>query len=270
MKKITLITLMLFTAFGYAQVGINTNTPDASSALEIESTTAGILIPRMTETQRDAIVSPASGLMIYQTNQEFGFYFYNGTLWTKIDGVAGPQGPAGPAGPAGADGADGVQGPAGPAGADGVDGVQGPVGPAGADGEDGAQGPQGLIGPDGVDGAQGPQGLIGPDGVDGAQGPVGPAGVDGVDGAQGPVGPAGVDGATLQEVTDEFTASSGQTSFTLTQTPSSLSKIKMYINGIRISNTAYSWTGTTLTYTSANNGNYTLSTSDRVQMDYTY
>lgn len=211
MKKITLITLMLFTAFGYAQVGINTNTPDASSALEIESTTAGILIPRMTETQRDAIVSPASGLMIYQTNQEFGFYFYNGTLWTKIDGVAGPQGPAG------ADGVDGVQGPVGPAGADGAQGLQGPVGPAGADG------------------------------------------VDGADGSQGPVGPAGVDGATLQEVTDEFTASSGQTSFTLTQTPSSLSKIKMYINGIRISNTAYSWTGTTLTYTSANNGNYTLS-----------
>ena len=38
---------MLFTALSYAQVGINTNTPDASSALEIESTTGGILIPRM-------------------------------------------------------------------------------------------------------------------------------------------------------------------------------------------------------------------------------
>ena len=76
--------------------------------------------------------------------------------------------------------------------------------------------------------------------------------------------------ATLQEVTDEFSATSGQTSFTLTQTPSSLSKLKMYINGIRISNTAYSWTGTTLTYTPANNGNYTLSASDRVQMDYSY
>jgi len=45
MRKITLITLMLFTALSYAQVGINTNTPDASSALEIESTTGGILIP---------------------------------------------------------------------------------------------------------------------------------------------------------------------------------------------------------------------------------
>ena len=76
--------------------------------------------------------------------------------------------------------------------------------------------------------------------------------------------------STVNEVADEFTASSGQTSFTLTQTPSSLSKIKMYINGIRISNTAYSWTGTTLTYTPANNGNYSLSANDRVQMDYTY
>ena len=81
---------------------------------------------------------------------------------------------------------------------------------------------------------------------------------------------SGVTNATLQEVTDEFTASSGQTSFTLTQAPSSLSKVKMYINGIRISNTSYSWTSSTLTYTPANNGNYTLSANDRVQMDYTY
>ena len=67
-----------FTALGYAQVGINTNTPDASSALEIESTTGGILIPRLTETQRDAISAPATGLMIYQTNGTSGFYFYDG------------------------------------------------------------------------------------------------------------------------------------------------------------------------------------------------
>ena len=66
---------MLFTALSYAQVGINTNTPDASSALEIESTTGGILIPRMTETQRDAIALPASGLMIYQTDEIQVFIF---------------------------------------------------------------------------------------------------------------------------------------------------------------------------------------------------
>ena len=109
MKKITLITLMLLTALSYAQVGINTNTPDASSALEIESTTGGILIPRMTETQRDAIASPASGLMIYQTDQDFGFYFYNGTQWTSV-GMSGPQGPQGIQGPTGATGNTGAQG----------------------------------------------------------------------------------------------------------------------------------------------------------------
>ena len=81
MKKITLIALMLFTTLGYAQVGINTNNPDASSALEIESTTGGILIPRLTETQRDAITSAATGLMIYQTDGTAGFYYYNGSSW---------------------------------------------------------------------------------------------------------------------------------------------------------------------------------------------
>ena len=101
MRKIILMILILFTGLSYAQVGINTNTPDASSALEIESTTGGILIPRMTETQRDAIVAPAAGLMIYQTDESSGFYFCNGTAWTKIDGVAGPQGDLGPAGPQG-------------------------------------------------------------------------------------------------------------------------------------------------------------------------
>ena len=87
MKKITLITLMLFTALGYAQVGINTNTPDASSALEIESTTGGILIPRLTESQRDAIVAPTTGLMIYQSDETAGFYYYNGSIWTNVEGV---------------------------------------------------------------------------------------------------------------------------------------------------------------------------------------
>ena len=206
MKKITLIILMLFTALSYAQVGVNTNTPDASSALEIESTTGGILIPRMTETQRDAIVSPASGLMIYQTDQDFGFYFYNGTQWTSV-GMSGPQGPQGPQGIQGETGATGATGPQGLAGTDGAQGPIGTTGPAGPQGDQGLQGiqgatgPQGLAGADGEDGAQGPQGLAGADGADGAQGPqgnTGPAGAQGdqgIQGIQGPQGLAGVDGA---------------------------------------------------------------------------
>jgi len=64
--------------------GIGTLTPHASSALEINSTTQGFLISRMTLAQRDAIISPATGLMIYQTNSAPGFYFYNGTAWAAV------------------------------------------------------------------------------------------------------------------------------------------------------------------------------------------
>jgi hypothetical protein len=48
----TLLAVVLLTATTYAQVGVGTTTPDASSALDITSTTKGLLIPRMTETQR--------------------------------------------------------------------------------------------------------------------------------------------------------------------------------------------------------------------------
>ena len=75
---------MLFTALSYAQVGINIATPHTSSALDITSTTGGLLVPRMTEAQRDDINSPsnpATGLMIYQTDDTAGFYYYNGSSW---------------------------------------------------------------------------------------------------------------------------------------------------------------------------------------------
>jgi hypothetical protein len=77
----TLLAAVLLTASTYAQVGIGTTTPDASSALDITSTTKGLLIPRMTETQRDAISPAVTGLMIYQTDGTAGFYHYNGSSW---------------------------------------------------------------------------------------------------------------------------------------------------------------------------------------------
>jgi hypothetical protein len=49
------------------KVGIGTTTPESSAKLEIASTTQGFLPPRMTTTQRDAITSPADGLIIYNT-----------------------------------------------------------------------------------------------------------------------------------------------------------------------------------------------------------
>ena len=54
------------------------------------------------------------------------------------------------------------------------------------------------------------------------------------------------------------------------KTKSVNSKVKMYINGIRISNSAYSLSGTTVTYVAANNGAYALTTGDRIQFDYFY
>lgn len=60
-------TSAVFTTTISNQVGIGTSTPLASAALEISSTSKGILLSRMTTTQRDAISNPAAGLMIYNT-----------------------------------------------------------------------------------------------------------------------------------------------------------------------------------------------------------
>ncbi|MEO7044958.1 MAG: tail fiber domain-containing protein [Ferruginibacter sp.] len=91
LKAITLIMAITFiTKTSKAQsVGIGTTTPDASSLLDIESTTKGLLVPRMSNTQRNAIASPAIGLMIYQTDATPGFYYYTGTIWTAAVGIAG-------------------------------------------------------------------------------------------------------------------------------------------------------------------------------------
>lgn len=71
-----------FPATGSA--GIGTTTPNASSLLDITSTTMGMLVPRMTKAQRDVIASPATGLLIYQTNNTPGFYYYTGTAWSAL------------------------------------------------------------------------------------------------------------------------------------------------------------------------------------------
>jgi hypothetical protein len=58
---------------------------NASAILEISSTTKGVLFPKMTVAQRDAIVSPAIGLMIYNTD-EFIINSWDGTEWTTVGG----------------------------------------------------------------------------------------------------------------------------------------------------------------------------------------
>ncbi|MFP4847274.1 hypothetical protein [Winogradskyella sp. PE311] len=70
-KNITLVMLIScsLTAIN-AQVGIGTTEPDPSSELHIESNDSGLLIPRLTTTQRDAILSPANGLLIFNTDTD--------------------------------------------------------------------------------------------------------------------------------------------------------------------------------------------------------
>ena len=74
----------------YAQVGIGTATPDASAKLDIASTTQGLLPPRMTTVQRDAIVSPATGLVIFNTTTN-GLEFKSSTGWVSLTAVNYPS-----------------------------------------------------------------------------------------------------------------------------------------------------------------------------------
>ena len=84
-QLLTLLAAVLLTATTYAQVGINIETPDASAVLDVTSTTAGFLMPRMTNAQRQAISNPAAGLQVFVTDFEGGrFMFYDGTEWGTL------------------------------------------------------------------------------------------------------------------------------------------------------------------------------------------
>ena len=96
MKNIFLaIAIILFALNTNAQsVAINNDgsTANASAILDLKSNNQGVLVPRMTASQRGLIASPATGLMVYQTDGTAGFYFYNGTAWTSLNGTNGTNG----------------------------------------------------------------------------------------------------------------------------------------------------------------------------------
>ncbi|HQV87298.1 MAG TPA: hypothetical protein PLO70_17120 [Chitinophagaceae bacterium] len=72
MKKIIicLLAIIQYQLLPAQGVGIGTTNPNSSALLDITSTTKGLLMPRMTTAQRNAIVSPAEGLLIYNTTTE--------------------------------------------------------------------------------------------------------------------------------------------------------------------------------------------------------
>jgi hypothetical protein len=81
MKNLFIIFFCFCTFYLKAQVGFNNSNPDASSVLDLTSTSKGLLIPRMNSVQRSSITSPATGLLIYNTDKIILEQF-NGSVWT--------------------------------------------------------------------------------------------------------------------------------------------------------------------------------------------
>ena len=65
-------------------IGGGANAPEATAVLEVNSTTKGFLFPRMTSAQRLAIGSPATGLMVYQTDGREGVYIFKSFGWVQV------------------------------------------------------------------------------------------------------------------------------------------------------------------------------------------
>ena len=91
--RLLFIFLSLFVfSFAFSQQGVAVNTdgsnPHPSAMLDVKSTTGGLLAPRMTSAQRLAIASPATGLIVYQTDGTTGLYMNNGTptspMWVYV------------------------------------------------------------------------------------------------------------------------------------------------------------------------------------------
>jgi uncharacterized protein (TIGR02145 family) len=87
-RNVLIIFLLICLSVLKAQVGIGTTTPHSSAALDVESTMKGVLLSRMTRTQRNAITNPAHGLTIFNTENNC-LEFWNGKFWVSTcDGAA--------------------------------------------------------------------------------------------------------------------------------------------------------------------------------------
>ena len=95
MKHFLLIFTLVFSNAAFAQVGIGTTTPDASSMLEVKSSSKGFLPPRVALTASNSaapVTTPATGLLVYNTalagsspyDVAPGYYFWNGAAWVKL------------------------------------------------------------------------------------------------------------------------------------------------------------------------------------------
>ncbi len=142
-------------AFAQNNVGIGTSSPDQSAILDLSSPDKGLLVPRLTTSQRLAIMNPANSLLVFDTNVGC-FYYWNqvNVQWINLC----------------------LAGPTGNTGTTGITGTAGPTGATGTIGNTGATGNIGLTGVTGQTGDTGPTGAVGPTGATGSTGATGPLG----------------------------------------------------------------------------------------------
>ncbi|MFZ4520788.1 MAG: DUF1566 domain-containing protein [Bacteroidales bacterium] len=80
---IAMCILLAYAAKGQVAISADNGSPDNSAMLDVQSSTKGMLIPRMTGAQKAAIVNPVNGLLVYQTDGITGMYHYNSGVWQR-------------------------------------------------------------------------------------------------------------------------------------------------------------------------------------------
>ncbi|PGY15611.1 hypothetical protein COE16_26555 [Bacillus cereus] len=149
-----------------------------------------------------------------------------------------PTGPTGLTGPTGTKGSTGLKGPTGTKGSTGLTGPTGPTGPTGTKGSTGLTGPTGTKGSTGLTGPTGTTGPIGLTGSTGTTGPTGPTGLTGPTGEPGVIGPITTTNLLYYTFADGekliFTDTDGIAQYGTTNilSPSEVSYINLFINGI--------------------------------------
>lgn len=86
MKKLfttLFLACLFFVGHGQNNVGIGTSTPDNSALLDLSTTSKGLLVPRLSTTQKLTIPNPATGLLVYDIITS-SFWYFNGTIWVEI------------------------------------------------------------------------------------------------------------------------------------------------------------------------------------------
>jgi hypothetical protein len=183
--------------------------------------------------------NPATGSLTFTPTRVIGSGTYS--TWEVIasgaagnDGTSGTSGINGTSGTSGATGTSGASGTSGTSGTDGTSGSSGINGTSGTSGLTGTSGTSGINGTSGVSGTSGTSGTDGASGSSGVSGTSGTSGINGTNGTSGTSGINGTSGITPDpnaRTETTFTATAGQTTFTVSYT---VGQVDVYYNGSKL------------------------------------